>query len=138
MANTPNDNKLKKFIHVGIHYHANNYYRKKRNYSTRLILTDFQNIEPNSFYTDSYFNCNNVTAIDSKYLEKYFEDEMLFNAIKQLNLKEKEFLLEKYVEKKSDTELAQEKEITQQAISIYKKRLLKKLKELMKRSPPIR
>ena len=36
MANTPSDNKLKKYIHIGIHYHANNYYRKKRNYSAKL------------------------------------------------------------------------------------------------------
>ncbi|HBI7177927.1 TPA: sigma-70 family RNA polymerase sigma factor [Listeria monocytogenes] len=133
MANTPNDNKLKKFIHIGIHYHANNYYRKKRNYSTRLILNDFQDITPDYFYTDSYFNLNNLTTIDLKNFEKYFEDEMLIKAIKRLSIKEKRFLLEKYVAKKSDTELAQEKNLSQQAISIYKKRLLEKLKGLMKR-----
>ncbi|MEI5989029.1 hypothetical protein A5881_000516 [Enterococcus termitis] len=133
MANTPSDNKLKKYIHIGIHYHANNYYRKKRNYSNRLIPTDFQDITFDSSYTDNYFNISKVTLLDLKNLETYFEDEMLINAIKQLNIKEKKFLLEKYVIKKSDTELAKEKEISQQAISIYKKRLLKKLKGLMKR-----
>lgn len=30
MANTPSDNKIKKYLRIGIHYHANNYYRKKR------------------------------------------------------------------------------------------------------------
>ncbi|OJG37323.1 hypothetical protein RV00_GL000280 [Enterococcus devriesei] len=74
-----------------------------------------------------------MTLLDLINLETYFEDEMLIKAIKQLNTKEKRFLLEKYVVKKSDTELAQEKEISQQAISIYKKRLLEKLKKLMKR-----
>ncbi|MDR0922538.1 MAG: hypothetical protein LBM95_09170 [Lactobacillales bacterium] len=133
MANTPSDNKLKKYIHIGIHYHANNYYRKKRNYSARLILTDFQDIILDSSYTDNYFNVINMPLLDLKKLETYFEDEMLIKAIKQLNIKEKRFLLEKYVVKKSDTELAQEKEISQQAISIYKKRLLEKLKVLMKR-----
>ncbi|MGH1830175.1 hypothetical protein ABE871_01955 [Enterococcus gilvus] len=133
MANTPSDNKLKKYIHIGIHYHANNYYRKKRNYSARLILTDFQDITLDSSYTDNYFNSINMPLLDFKNLETYFEDEMLIEAIKQLNIKEKRFLLEKYVVKKSDTELAQEKEISQQAISIYKKRLLEKLKGLMKR-----
>ncbi|EOA7226800.1 TPA: hypothetical protein ACU3U5_002596 [Enterococcus faecalis] len=132
MANTPSDNKLKKYIHIGIHYHANNYYRKKSNYSTRSILTDFQDITPDSFYMDNYFNLSNMSAIDLKNLEEYFEDEMLITAIKRLNLKEKKFLLEKYVVKKSDTELAKEKKLSQQAISIYKKRLLKKLKGLMK------
>ncbi|HCQ8729835.1 TPA: hypothetical protein OMH10_000585 [Enterococcus faecalis] len=132
MANTPSDNKLKKYIHIGIHYHANNYYRKKSNYSTRSILTDFQDITPDSFYTDNYFNLSNMSVIDLKNLEEYFEDEMLITAIKRLNLKEKKFLLEKYVVKKSDTELAKEKKLSQQAISIYKKRLLKKLKGLMK------
>lgn len=132
MANTPSDNKLKKYIHIGIHYHANNYYRKKSNYSTRSILTDFQDITPDSFYTDNYFNLGNMSVIDLKNLEEYFENEMLITAIKRLNLKEKKFLLEKYVAKKSDTELAKEKKLSQQAISIYKKRLLKKLKGLMK------
>lgn len=133
MVNTPSDNKLKKYIHIGIHYHANNYYRKKRNYSTRLLLTDFQDIRLDSSYTDNYFNIINMPLLDLKNFETYFEDEMLIEAIKQLNIKEKRFLLEKYVIKKSDTELAQEKEISQQAISIYKKRLLEKLKGLMKR-----
>ncbi|EIA6645327.1 sigma-70 family RNA polymerase sigma factor [Enterococcus faecalis] len=133
MANTPSDNKLKKYIHISIHYHANNYYRKKRNYSNRLIPTDFRDITLDSSYTENYFNISKVTLLDLKNLETYFEDEMLINAIKQLNIKEKKFLLEKYVIKKSDTELAKEKEISQQAISIYKKRLLKKLKGLMKR-----
>ncbi|MGF3142095.1 hypothetical protein ACQV2S_05435 [Facklamia sp. P13064] len=133
MASTPSDNKLKKYIHIGIHYHANNYYRKKRNYSTRLLLTDFQDIMLDSSYTDNYFNITNMPLLDLKNLETYFENEMLMKAIKQLNIKEKRFLLEKYVIKKSDTELAQEKEISQQAISIYKKRLLEKLKGLMKR-----
>ncbi|MGF3072911.1 hypothetical protein ACQV2T_05005 [Facklamia sp. P13069] len=133
MASTPSDNKLKKYIHIGIHYHANNYYRKKRNYSTRLLLTDFQDIMLDSSYTDNYFIITNMPLLDLKNLETYFENEMLMKAIKQLNIKEKRFLLEKYVIKKSDTELAQEKEISQQAISIYKKRLLEKLKGLMKR-----
>ncbi|EAD0969883.1 sigma-70 family RNA polymerase sigma factor [Enterococcus faecium EnGen0029] len=133
MANTPSDNKLKKYIHIGIHYHANNYYRKKRNYSAKLLLTDFQDITLDSSYTDNYFNIINMPLLDLINLETYFEDEMLIKAIKQLNTKEKRFLLEKYVVKKSDTELAQEKEISQQAISIYKKRLLEKLKKLMKR-----
>ena len=133
MANTPSDNKLKKYIHIGIHYHANNYYRKKRNYSAKLLLTDFQDIRLDSSYTDNYFNIINMPLLDLINIETYFEDEMLIKAIKQLNTKEKRFLLEKYVVKKSDTELAQEKEISQQAISIYKKRLLEKLKKLMKR-----
>ncbi|EGP5636589.1 sigma-70 family RNA polymerase sigma factor [Enterococcus faecium] len=133
MANTPSDNKLKKYIHIGIHYHANNYYRKKRNYSTRLLLTDFQDIRLDSSYTDNYFSIINMPLLDLKNFETYFEDEMLTKAIKQLNIKEKRFLLEKYVVKKSDTELAKEKEVSQQAISIYKKRLLEKLKGLMKR-----
>ena len=124
MANTPSDNKLKKYIHIGIHYHANNYYRKKRNYSAKLLLTDFQDITLDSSYTDNYFNIINMPLLDLINIETYFEDEMLIKAIKQLNTKEKRFLLEKYVVKKSDTELAQEKEISPQAISIYKKRLL--------------
>lgn len=74
-----------------------------------------------------------MPLLDLKNFETYFEDEMLIKAIKQLNIKEKRFLLEKYVVKKSDTELAKEKEVSQQAISIYKKRLLEKLKGLMKR-----
>lgn len=133
MANTLNDNKLKKYIHIGIHYHANNYYRKKRNYSARLLLTDFQDTTLDSSYTDNYFSIINMSLLDLKNLEIYFDDEMLIKAIRHLNVREKRFLLEKYVIKKSDTELAQEKEISQQAISIYKKRLLEKLKGLMKR-----
>ena len=30
MDNTPSDNKLKKYIHIGVlHYHANNYFKKR-------------------------------------------------------------------------------------------------------------
>ncbi|EAA0025523.1 hypothetical protein EFX44_15195, partial [Listeria monocytogenes] len=72
MANTPTDNKLKKYIHIGIHFHANNYYRKKKNYSTRLILTDFHDIKFDFSYTDNYFNLSNIPIIDLRNLETYF------------------------------------------------------------------
>lgn len=133
MANTPNDNKLKKYIHIGIHYHANNYYRKKNSYLARAILTDFQDFDPINFSIDSYFVLTNIQMIDKKNLEEYFDNEQLIQAVKELSEKEKNFLFEKFIVGKSDTVIAKEKNLSQQAISIYKKRLLKKLKVLMKR-----
>ena len=95
MANTPSDNKLKKYIHIGIHYHANNYYRKKRNYSAKLLLTDFQDITLDSSYTDNYFNIINMPLLDLINIETYFEDEMLIKAIKQLNTADCKIKLDK-------------------------------------------
>lgn len=78
MDNTPSDNKLKKYIHIGVlHYHANNYYKKKRNYSTRLLFTYFHDITLDSSYTYNYFNIINMSSLDLKNFETYFEDELL-------------------------------------------------------------
>ncbi|MFI3805654.1 hypothetical protein [Vagococcus fluvialis] len=135
MANTPSDNKLKKYIHIGIVHRANNYYRKKVTDSTRFILTNsgnIQNLKQNSYYIDTPFNLDN-DYVNHLNLEEYFDNELLVNAIMQLSHKEKKFLLEKFIFDKGDTELAKERNSSQQAVSIYKKRLLKKIKELMKR-----
>lgn len=132
MSNTSSDNKIKKYLRIGIHYHANNYYRKKRSYTTRSVLTDFQELDPNSFSTDINPKSSTLQTIDSKDFEDYFDNDLLTKAIKRLSTKEKKFLFEKFILRKSDTELAKEKNLSQQAISIYKKRLLKKVKVLMK------
>lgn len=135
MTNTPGDNKLKKYIHIGIIHQANNYYRKKIKDSTRFILTNSGNIQylnQNSSYIDTPFNLDS-DAVDYQNLEELFDNQLLVNAIMQLSHKEKKFLLEKYIFEKGDTELAKERDTSQQAVSIYKKRLLKKIKELMKR-----
>ncbi|CUL94396.1 sigma-70 family RNA polymerase sigma factor [Listeria monocytogenes] len=132
MENTPSDNKIKKYLRIGIHYHANNYYRKKKNYTTRSVLTDFQELDPNSFSTDTCPDSSTLQTIESKDFEDYFDNDLLIKAIKGLSTKEKKFLFEKFILRKSDTELAKERNLTQQAISVYKKRLLKKVKVLMK------
>lgn len=132
MANIPNDNKIKKYLHIGIHYHANNYYRKRKNYKIRSVLTDFQEIDSNLFLMNNSSKIPTVQTLESKDFEDYFDSIPLTVAIKNLTTKEKDFLFEKFILRKSDTELAREKNLTQQAISIYKKRLLKKVKVLMK------
>lgn len=133
MANTLSDNKIKKYLRIGIHYHANNYYRKKRYYSTRSILTDFQDFDHSSFSTNNDFKLTNMYTIPPHDFEDYFDNELLIKAIKTLSPKEKKFIFEKFIVKKSDTQLARERNLSQQAISIYKKRLLKKVQVLMKR-----
>ncbi|EGP9266526.1 sigma-70 family RNA polymerase sigma factor, partial [Listeria monocytogenes] len=109
-----------------------NYYRKKKNYTTRSVLTDFQELDPNSFSTDTCPDSSTLQTIESKDFEDYFDNDLLIKAIKGLSTKEKKFLFEKFILRKSDTELAKERNLTQQAISVYKKRLLKKVKVLMK------
>lgn len=133
MTNIPSDNKIKKYLHMGIHYRANNYYRKKKNYITRSVLTDFQELDTNSFLINTNSYSLITQPITSNNFEDYFENISLMNAIKRLTNKEKMFLFEKFILRKSDTELSKEKDVTQQAVSIYKKRLLKKLQVLMKR-----
>lgn len=91
MANTPSDNKLKKYIHIGIHYHANNYYRKKRNYSTRLLLTDFQDIRLDSSYTDNYFSIINMPLLDLKILKRILKMKCLQKQSNNLILKKRDF-----------------------------------------------
>lgn len=132
MANTPSDNKIKKYLHIGIHYHANNYYRKRKNYKTRSVLTDFHELDSNLFLMNNSSNTPTVHILDSNGFEDYFDSIPLTVAIENLTTKEKDFLFEKFILGKSDTELAKEKNLTQQAVSIYKKRLLKKIKVLMK------
>lgn len=73
MANNLSDNKIKKYLHIGIHYHANNYYRKKNNYSTKSILTDFQDFDHSLFSMDNYFKLTNLHAKHSHDFEDYFE-----------------------------------------------------------------
>ncbi|EAD4336682.1 sigma-70 family RNA polymerase sigma factor [Vagococcus sp.] len=133
MANTHSDNKIKKYLQIGIHYHANNYYRKKKKYTSRVVLTDFQELEPHSFSIDTCSKLPILQTSNSNNFEDYFNNISLTVAIKKLTIKEKQFLFEKFTLRKSDTELARERNVTQQAISIYKKRLLKKVKVLMKR-----
>lgn len=133
MTDTLNDNKIKKYLQIGIHYHANNYYRKINNYSTKLILTDFQDFDHNSFSIDNYSTLNSSYTIAPNNFEDYFDNELLTKVIKELTIKEKQFLFEKFILRKSDTDLAKEKKLSQQAVSIYKKRLLKKVQVLMKR-----
>lgn len=102
---------------------------KKAHYHQRYFLLELEKIES---HIEPIVD-QNFDTIESSKLDTLFENEQLAKAISQLSEKEKRFLIKKFVEDKSDKEIAKEQSVTQQAISIYKKRLLKKLKGYMKR-----
>lgn len=66
---------------------------EKKNYTTRSVLTDFQELDPNSFSTDTCPDSSTLQTIESKDFEDYFDNDLLIKAIKGLSTKEKNFYL---------------------------------------------
>ncbi|EGO5016486.1 sigma-70 family RNA polymerase sigma factor [Enterococcus faecalis] len=129
LVNPENDNLIKKYIQNGMIFEANNYYRKKAHYHQRYFLLESEQLER---YFEPFIDLGFDTT-EQPELDNFFENERLLYAINQLSEKEKRFLRKKFIEEKTDMEIAKEQSVTQQAVSIYKKRLLGKLKGYMKR-----
>lgn len=126
------DNQIKKYLYLGIHYHANNYYRKQSNYSSKVTLIDFQDLDNWHYSHKNYSEFSDITSINNFFdFINQLENDSLITTLVHLSDKEKAFIFEKFFLQKTDTEIAKEKDLSQQAVSLYKKRLLKKIKQFM-------
>ncbi|MBU5355088.1 sigma-70 family RNA polymerase sigma factor [Paenibacillus barcinonensis] len=97
--------------------------RKERKISKRslLILDDQEN---SHFLEDHLFN-NEEKVV---HLEELFSDPILFEAIQQLTKKEKEVLVKAYIMELSDTQIAQQNNVSQQSVSKLRTKALKKIR----------
>lgn len=126
------DNQIKKYLYLGIHYHANNYYRKQNNYLSKVTLIDFQDLDNWQYSYKNYSEFSDIIPVCNFFdFINQLENDSLTTTLAQLSDKEKAFVFEKFFLQKTDTEIAIEKKLSQQAVSLYKKRLLKKIKQFM-------
>ncbi|EDO1241680.1 sigma-70 family RNA polymerase sigma factor [Listeria monocytogenes] len=107
--------------------------KKKQKYSHNYFPTDTLEEVMRSTITESYLSLDYIAESDIMNLQNFTENEALSNAIEQLNFKEKQLLYEKYIQCKTDSEISKNLNISRQGVSIFRKRLLKKLEELLKR-----
>ncbi|EAK9250446.1 sigma-70 family RNA polymerase sigma factor [Listeria monocytogenes] len=107
--------------------------KKKQKYSHTYFPTDSLEDIMRSSISESYLSLDFISESEIMNLEKFAENEALSRAIEQLNFKEKKLLYEKYIQCKTDSEIARIFDISRQGVSIFRKRLLKKLEVFLKR-----
>ncbi|CWU74779.1 TPA_asm: sigma-70 family RNA polymerase sigma factor [Listeria monocytogenes] len=121
------------YIQQSIKNSSNACLKKKQRYSHNYFPTDtLEDIMVNSF-CDSYLSFDSIQESDIITLEQFTENEALSKALGKLSLKEKRLLYEKYIQCKTDNEIATILKISRQGVSIARKRILKKLEEFLKR-----
>lgn len=121
------------YIQQSIKNSSNTCLKKKQKYSNIYFPTDtLEEIMVNSFY-DTYLSLDSIQEIDIVVLEKFTENEALAKALGKLSLKEKKLIYEKYIQCKTDNEIATILKISRQGVSVARKRILKKLEEFLKR-----
>ncbi|MBA5263044.1 sigma-70 family RNA polymerase sigma factor [Enterococcus hirae] len=107
--------------------------KKKQKYSHTYFPTDSLEDIMRSSISESYLSLDFISESEIMNLENFTENEALSRAIEQLNLKEKKLLYEKYIQCKTDSEIARTFDISRQGVSIFRKKLLKKLEVFLKR-----
>ena len=107
--------------------------KKKQKYSHTYFPTDSLEDIMRSSISESYLSLDFISESEIMNLENFAENEALSRAIEQLNFKEKKQLYEKYIQCKTDSEIARIFDISRQGVSIFRKRLLKKLEVFLKR-----
>ncbi|WP_270180441.1 RNA polymerase sigma factor [Alkalihalobacillus sp. CinArs1] len=113
-----------------VHYTAINYDRKRRLNSMRYPLTLDQPVKESG---DSWVDLMAGAPIyTSNEVEQQFLSYSLFRAYKRLTTKQKEVLTLYYREGATDTEIANDSGVSQQAVSRRRKRALQKLREVVK------
>lgn len=120
-----------KYVQQSIKNASNAFYQKKQIYSTRFLLIDVTDNMMNTFSNDNYLNLDSVKNTEIDKLENFIDNQKLSFAIEQLSYKDKHLLYEKYINCKTDNEIALKFGISRQGISIAKKRILKKIKKLL-------
>ena len=121
------------YIKQSIKNSSNACLKKKQRYSHNYFPTDtLEDIMVNSF-CDSYLSFDSIQESDIITLEQFTENEALSKVLGKLSLKEKRLLYEKYIQCKTDNEIATILKISRQGVSIAWKRILKKLEEFLKR-----
>lgn len=120
-----------KYVQQSIKNASSAFYQKKQIYSTRFLLIDVTDNMMNTFSNDNYLNLDSVKNTEIDRLENFINNQKLSFAIEQLSYKDKYLLYEKYINCKTDNEIALNFGISRQGISIAKKRILKKIKKLL-------
>ncbi|WP_019913614.1 sigma-70 family RNA polymerase sigma factor [Paenibacillus sp. HW567] len=110
------------YISSLIRFSSIDFDKKERRLEKRMIL----NLEDKYMTTQESFS-------NDAHLESIASSSLLYNGMLLLTMKEKEVLVESYINSLSDTEIAKKKNISQQAISKTRKNALKKLREFMTR-----
>lgn len=100
--------------------------KKKQKYSRNYFPTDSLEEIVKSSISESYLSLDFISESEIINLQNFTENEELSRAIEQLNFKEKKLLYEKYIQCKTDSEIANIFNISRQGVSIFRKRLLKK------------
>lgn len=104
------DNQIKKYLYLGVHYHANNYYRKQNNYLSRVTLIDFQDLENFLHLHQNYSEYSESNPINNVFdFVNQLENDSLMTILIHLSNKERTFIFEKFFLQKTDTEIAKEK-----------------------------
>ncbi|EAC3312910.1 hypothetical protein ACTBNQ_001390 [Listeria monocytogenes] len=109
------------------------YYRKKVLYHQRNSLYP-EFYELTTPYYDSILDLDSLSILNVDCLEDYVDNKGLALSLEHLTHKEKQFIYEKYILCKTDKEIAIQFNITRQGVSIFKKRILKKISHHYKRS----
>lgn len=122
-----------RYIQQSIRNTSNAFLKKKHTYSNNYFSTDIlEDLIVNNSY-DQYLLLDSITESEINILQNFTENEKLSKAIERLSFKEKKLIYEKYIQCKTDNEIATSFSISRQGVSIYKKRVLKKLEEFLKR-----
>ncbi|HCJ4447719.1 TPA: sigma-70 family RNA polymerase sigma factor [Listeria innocua] len=108
------------------------YYRKKLLYQQRNSLYP-EFYELTAPYHDSVLDLDSLSIMNVNHLEDYIDNKKLALSLGHLKHKEKQFIYEKYILCKTDKEIAIQFNITRQGVSIFKKRILKKISHYYKR-----
>src|SRR5699024_9432912 len=80
--------------------------KKKQKYSHTYFPTDSLEDIMRSSISESYLSLDFISESEIMNLENFAENEALSRAIEQLNFKEKKLLYEKYIQCKTDSEIA--------------------------------
>ncbi|EGO2518526.1 sigma-70 family RNA polymerase sigma factor, partial [Enterococcus faecalis] len=88
--------------------------KKKQKYSHTYFPTDSLEDIMRSSISESYLSLDFISESEIMNLENFAENEALSRAIEQLNFKEKKLLYEKYIQCKTDSEIARIFDISRQ------------------------
>ncbi|GEU13450.1 hypothetical protein QuyetLC_24490 [Bacillus anthracis] len=125
LSNEKLEAQLTKYFHKVICNAASNYYRKRfRQKENEYLIENLLDylVESASFEEDL------LTGIMIENLPISIFDEILTDVIKQLNNREQQFIIEKFILEKTDEEIGVLFGVSRQAITNMKHRLYKKMR----------
>lgn len=121
-----------RYVQRSLRNSSNAFLKKTIQYTnTHFTIDTIEEFISNSIY-DNYLTLDLISESEINNLQNFTENDHLSSALSHLSYKEKKLLFEKYVRCKTDNEIAKNLNISRQAVSISKKRILKKLKHSLK------